>query len=473
MSAISAAEVKAAARGRWENICRELAPTLCEALDRRGHHVACPVHGGADGFRLFKDFDESGGGICNTCGTFSDGLALISWANGWSFSTTVQSVARVLGLTAPSGRGCGPVEAPKKKVELYGRIEAFGAAPFRFKANGSAAESFHLDLAVYSAGDDFKTRRSEVLWGRDLKRALEAAGACEGDWIEVNRLGVQEVKTKSGSIHHRSLWHVRKTENLDARRARLTAEAKAQREEDDKKNRRIEEVWSTSSPIRERDDDSAPVVQYLKRRSIFLGEKNLSLGDSLRAGPERLFFEDGRTAGRYPTLLAAVRSPEGEIVTLHQTVLTPEGFKAPLKAPKRIMPLSSGRTIRGGAIRLGIPNKVLAIAEGIETALSVTRALRIPCWATISASGMESFIPPEQVKSILIMADKDRSETGLKAAEKLKARLMRSGVYAEIILPADDIPQDAKGVDWNDVLTKGGVEALQQAFEVARTHAPA
>jgi hypothetical protein len=39
-------DVKSAARGRWRSILNALAPQLQPALDRVGHHVACPVHVG-------------------------------------------------------------------------------------------------------------------------------------------------------------------------------------------------------------------------------------------------------------------------------------------------------------------------------------------------------------------------------------------------------------------------------------------
>jgi phage/plasmid primase-like uncharacterized protein len=82
---LDAKEIKAAADGKWDSILSALAPSLAEALQKLGKHVACPVHGGTDGFRLFKDVAQTGGGICNTCGAHRDGLALLSWVNGWSF----------------------------------------------------------------------------------------------------------------------------------------------------------------------------------------------------------------------------------------------------------------------------------------------------------------------------------------------------------------------------------------------------
>ena len=54
------------APGRWLDILSGLAPDLRPAVEKRGRHVPCPVHGGKDGFRLFRDADQTGGGICNT-----------------------------------------------------------------------------------------------------------------------------------------------------------------------------------------------------------------------------------------------------------------------------------------------------------------------------------------------------------------------------------------------------------------------
>jgi hypothetical protein len=71
-----------ATRDRWEEILYVLAPELHEALNKyqsSAPHVSCPVHGGSDGFRLFKDANGSGGGVCNSCGFFSDGFKLLTW----------------------------------------------------------------------------------------------------------------------------------------------------------------------------------------------------------------------------------------------------------------------------------------------------------------------------------------------------------------------------------------------------------
>ena len=54
-------QVKEDACGRWERVLLTLAPLLKDAMERKGKHVPCPVHGGRDGFRVFRDVDETGG----------------------------------------------------------------------------------------------------------------------------------------------------------------------------------------------------------------------------------------------------------------------------------------------------------------------------------------------------------------------------------------------------------------------------
>ena len=90
-------QVKEDARGRWERVLLTLAPPLKAALERTGKHVPCPVHGGRDGFRLFRDVADTGGGICNTCGSFANGFALLMWINGWDFGRAIREVAEQVG----------------------------------------------------------------------------------------------------------------------------------------------------------------------------------------------------------------------------------------------------------------------------------------------------------------------------------------------------------------------------------------
>jgi Toprim domain len=76
----------------------------------------------------------------------------------------------------------------------------------------------------------------------------------------------------------------------------------------------------------------------------------------------------------------------------------------------------------------------LAVAEGIETALSVMQITRLPTVAALSAAGMRSLRWPPQVRQLWIAADND--EVGLSAARALLGRALRAGLQARIKIPA-------------------------------------
>ncbi len=99
-TAIESSVVRNAARGVWLSVLDSLAPELERAIEKPGkRHIGCPVHGGHDGFRLFRDADISGGGICNSCGAKPDGFSLLMWLRGWSFPEALSAVADELGIS--------------------------------------------------------------------------------------------------------------------------------------------------------------------------------------------------------------------------------------------------------------------------------------------------------------------------------------------------------------------------------------
>jgi len=87
-------EVKRQAEGNWANILVKHAPILKEIIDR-GYkkHGACPLCGGKDRARCHTDFDQTGGIFCNKCNGGADGIAVLEWANGWTFMEALQAVS--------------------------------------------------------------------------------------------------------------------------------------------------------------------------------------------------------------------------------------------------------------------------------------------------------------------------------------------------------------------------------------------
>lgn len=94
---INVKELKYTLRGHWEPVLWTLAPEFGPAIERAPRHVSCPVHGDKDGFRLFKNWQDDGGGICNSCAIFPDGFELIKWLRAWSLKEVLAEVAKVLG----------------------------------------------------------------------------------------------------------------------------------------------------------------------------------------------------------------------------------------------------------------------------------------------------------------------------------------------------------------------------------------
>lgn len=110
-------EVREAARGRWDQVLACLAPALEEALQRPGRHVACPVHASPDGFRVFRDVAETGGGICSTCGPAADGFAMLQWINDWRFDEAVNAAAAALGLEGSEAAGAPMVDTSRPPAD--------------------------------------------------------------------------------------------------------------------------------------------------------------------------------------------------------------------------------------------------------------------------------------------------------------------------------------------------------------------
>ena len=170
----------------------------------------------------------------------------------------------------------------------------------------------------------------------------------------------------------------------------------------------------------------------------YLESRGLSARPAVLRGHRRLSYADeGRFLGYFPAMLAPVVGPDGELRSVHRTYLG--------DVPKRKKLLSAVGT--GAAIRLFEPTHELGIAEGIETAIAAHEMFGLPTWATISATIMEGFTPPEGIRRITVFGDNDANFAGQKAAFTLAHRLHRDlKIEAEVKIPP------AVDSDWLDVL---------------------
>ncbi|HSW70543.1 MAG TPA: toprim domain-containing protein, partial [Gammaproteobacteria bacterium] len=199
------------------------------------------------------------------------------------------------------------------------------------------------------------------------------------------------------------------------------------------------QTWAGGHPVSIGD----PVDVYLQSRGIGLSH----YPSALRFHPCLPYFDDDNNfIGNFPAMLALVTNPDGYGVCIHRTYLG-NGSKANLPKPKKLMSAIFPNATKGASIKLFDPSTTeLALAEGIETALSCFIATGIQAWATVSAWGMENVLLPASISSIVICVDNDKSGRGQEAALVLSRRLVAEGRKVRRIMP------DSQGLDLNDVL---------------------
>ena len=141
-------EMKRRMEGRWLAAFKALAPALDQAIDNLGTNVPCPVEGGTDGFRLFKDANYTGGGVKQSWRIIPEGIDMLMWVNDWSFTKVYDELEAWLGDK--------PVEAGPKYLPKPKPVDEEG---LRKWLNRIWKEALPLtDLAAYPARAYFSYR---------------------------------------------------------------------------------------------------------------------------------------------------------------------------------------------------------------------------------------------------------------------------------------------------------------------------
>jgi putative DNA primase/helicase len=192
----------------------------------------------------------------------------------------------------------------------------------------------------------------------------------------------------------------------------------------------------------------SPVESYLNARGIYS-----PVPASLRWQPQCWHHDAG---SHLPAIVARVDHVEHGFVGVHRTYLTQD---------YRRLDRKSLGPIGGGAVRLrGVPSgQWLAVAEGIETALSITLACGLPAWAALSAGGVRALVLPPEATMVLICADHDANGVGQRAAQDAADRFLAEGRRVRIAIPPDT------DTDFNDLL----LERTSTRFEKEQHHAAA
>lgn len=114
-------DVRGNATGRWTEILTHFG-LPAEALD--GRHQPCPKCGGTDRWRVFDDFDEKGGAICNVClQNAGDGFQVAAWWTGKKFADVVNEIGEFLGMKPEEKKKDVKKEKKKKKDDAPKKLE--------------------------------------------------------------------------------------------------------------------------------------------------------------------------------------------------------------------------------------------------------------------------------------------------------------------------------------------------------------
>lgn len=191
-------------------------------------------------------------------------------------------------------------------------------------------------------------------------------------------------------------------------------------------------LWDGGRPLASGD----PASRHLRRRHVESGDGALDL--RFNPAVPICVYRDG--GGARPALIARISNIEDRLTAVEVTYLEPNGLPATgLKLRRKTV----GVVPPGAAVRLSPLAAEMLVGEGVVTTLSAIDRFQLPGWALLSANNLSSWIPPIQLRRLLIAAD--RGAAGEGAAVRLLRRLQAVGLNARIVWP------DPPFGDWNEV----------------------
>lgn len=188
-------------------------------------------------------------------------------------------------------------------------------------------------------------------------------------------------------------------------------------------------LWRDAIPI-----PGTPAEAYIRGRAI-----TCDLPPTLRFHPAC----SHPCGQRLPAMLALIEGVDD--FGVHRTFLRNDGRGKATVTPDKAMLGAAA----GGGVRLSEGGSTLAVAEGVETALSLASGLLpgpVTVWAALSSGGMRGLRLPARAGRLIVATDGD--EPGRAAGHSLTERAAALG-WAVSLLPAPD------GRDWADVLALG------------------
>ncbi|MDG1752678.1 MAG: toprim domain-containing protein [Thalassotalea sp.] len=205
-----------------------------------------------------------------------------------------------------------------------------------------------------------------------------------------------------------------------------------------------------------------PAQRYFARRGF----------DDLRILSKEVMFHKGLPSwfydkkseqwikeGVYPCIVSIIRNSKSEVMNIHRTFISDDGFKAPIKSPRKLGAAIVTHPVSGCSIQLNPSTSTMAVAEGLETTLAVKATysdLAVNC--TLNAELMKNWQPPIGCNTVFIFADLDATQTGEVAAQTLYDKLNAKGLTCYICLPEPEA--NRTNIDWADVLEMYGTDGF-------------
>jgi hypothetical protein len=137
-------------------------------------------------------------------------------------------------------------------------------------------------------------------------------------------------------------------------------------------------------------------------------------------------------------MVAALSGEDHRLIAVQATYLNLSGAKAGVDPARGTF----GRMF-DAAVRLGPAGDELALAEGIETALSFTEITGIPCWAVLGKARFDKIAIPRCVRRLHLAADAD--EDSIVQCKRARCHYRHLGL--DVLVHAPEL-----GSDFNDVL---------------------
>jgi putative DNA primase/helicase len=282
-------------------------------------------------------------------------------------------------------------------------------------------------LAVALLGEPSDRRGSTWRWGRKGSIAIVVDGAKRGAWCD-HEAGV-------GGDPLGLVAHARRCPMAEA--VAWARDWNGDAPPEPRKPApvpRASDNADTRSPARRCWQEAGPAAGSLVE--AYLASRGLSLpaGAPLRFHP-RCQRGAGADAQHLPAMVALMTDPAtGEACGVHRTFLRPDGSgKADGVAKMMLGNAGVVRLVPDAEVTLG-----LGLAEGIETALSVTQGFGwSPVWAATSAGAIAGFPVLPGISDLTIFADADAA--GVNAAQACAAQWREAGRCVAILRsPAGD-----------------------------------